>query len=460
MPPHVRPRRPLRRSASRRALACAGGLALGAAGALAAEPGPDLCEGLPAHSDRVPVSPVKKPPFAKRYRDPAFGTTVMRITDAAPDAVFKPPYSTMQAWNADESLLLLYRKQGRRTGHVLLDGTTYEIVQELDIVPSDLEEIFWSHTDPDTFFYVSKQRHDFGQFRRYDVSTGEIETIADFAEHCGPRGMPTSGGGVHMQSLDDDLFGFRCRPGDARDEYVAISYRISTDETHVMPIGKDTPWRPWSAPVPAPSGDRMYFQGSVVSTDLETVIHELDMGKDAEHANIGLAHDGSDAIFQVAFDPSPDGCDGGRDDGVGHVVEHDLESGKCRQMVGEAQGWPYTTTSTHISAQAWKRPGWVAVSSVGIGFFDWFTDPKPAPALFSEIYLVDTDPDNVRVCRVAQHRSFGKAAERGDYNPYFAEPHATISPSGTRILFGSDWYDSGSVDTYVVELPAYERPSS
>jgi hypothetical protein len=33
-----------------------------------------------------------------------------------------------------------------------------------------------------------------------------------------------------------------------------------------------------------------------------------------------------------------------------------------------------------------------------------------------------------------------------------------ISPSGTRLLFGSDWGNGPTVDTYVVELPSYKSP--
>jgi len=62
------------------------------------------------------------------------------------------------------------------------------------------------------------------------------------------------------------------------------------------------------------------------------------------------------------------------------------------------------------------------------------------------------------VCRLAHHRSTGKLAQSGEYNGYLGEPHVTISPSGTRLLFGSDWYDSGSVDSYVIELPLYQGP--
>ena len=36
------------------------------------------------------------------------------------------------------------------------------------------------------------------------------------------------------------------------------------------------------------------------------------------------------------------------------------------------------------------------------------------------------------------------------------EPHAVISPTGTRVLYASDWsgaQDGHSIDCYVVELP-------
>lgn len=98
------------------------------------------------------------------------------------------------------------------------------------------------------------------------------------------------------------------------------------------------------------------------------------------------------------------------------------------------------------------------MSSIGRSSqFNFFSNNEPAPPLLSEIYLANTDPTDPVTCRLAHHRSYGKGATNGGYAPYFGEPHATISPSGTRIVFGSDWYDSESVDTYVLELPRFNR---
>jgi len=417
-----------------------------------------MCEGSVTHAERVNIPAVAKPPFMKYYKDPAFGSRMIRISNGAFGDVFKPPYSTMQAWNADESLILLYRSGNGNAYHLLLDGHTYQPVKKLPILPSDLEEIFWSHSDPDIFFYVSKRSTHYGHFVKYNVRTDKITRIAHFPELCGERGLPTSGKDVQMQSIDDDLFGFRCRLPKS-DDYIMFSYRISTDKYNMQKIGKGTKWRPWTAPMPGPSGKRFWYQGTTLNLDMETVEIKHDMYKYGEHANIGRTYNGQDAIFQTVFDPSPNGCNGDLWKGIGHLVEHNLETGVCRPIISEAQGYPYTTGSTHVSAQAYHRPGWVAMSSIGHKEqFEFFTNKRKAPALLSEIYLADTHPQTGKTCRLAHHRSYGKNATQGGYPSYFGEPHATISPSGTRILFGSDWYDSGSVDSFIIELPGYKKP--
>jgi len=234
---------------------------------------------------------------------------------------------------------------------------------------------------------------------------------------------------------------------------------LSTGEVTTQKIGEGTNWEEWTAPTPTPSGNRFWYQGVALGNDLKTVEQKLDLYKDSEHSNIGLTHDGQDALYQTVFNASPNGCNGDLWRGVGHLVQHNLETGECRSIINEDQGYPYTTSATHVSARAYLRPGWVAMSSIGHREqFEFFTNKRKAPALLSEIYLANTDPKAAVTCRLAHHRSFGKLAKRGDYPPYFGEPHATISPSGTRIIFGSDWYDSGSVDSYVLELPGYKAP--
>ena len=408
------------------------------------------------HTDGVSIPMVQKPPFMRYYREPVFNSKVIRISNNRPDELTKPPYSTMQAWNADETLLLQYYSKKGKGGHQLLDGHTYKHFRDLDFVPSDLEDVYWSRDDPDTMFYISKVKPDIGKLMKYSVRKNASTIIKDFSPWCG-KAMPVPGGGVQMQSLDDDNFGFRCRTADKK--RIMLTYKVSTDTVVTAPIGKGTRWSEWFAPTPTPSGRTWWYQGTSLMPDLQTIDVTMDMSKFSEHQNLGLDHNGEDAMYSTGFDPSPKGCAGDPDDGVGHVIEHNMKTGKCRNLIGEAHGYPYTRSATHISAQAYRRPGWVAVSSVGYEKdFKYFSNGKKAPALHSEIYLASTDPDNPVVCRLAHHRSYGKLAENGDYPSYFAEPHVTISPTGTRLIFGSDWYDSGSIDSYVIELKQYKRP--
>lgn len=414
----------------------------------------DLCEGLPTDNEPRKVRQVARPPYGQRYRDPAFGSTVVRITNSSADEVYKPAYSTMQAWNADESLMMLYKISDGEGQHILLDGFTYKPIKALDFWPSDVEEVFWSHNDPDTMFYVSKAYPDYGSFIKLNVRTDEKTVLRNFEGMCGKNIAPTSGGDVLMQSLDDNTFGFRCDTGD---NWTMFSYDVKEDKVTTALLGDDKQFDNWTAPLPLSNGDGFWMQGKIIGPDLTTVRATFDMYKHHEHADKGISSDGRDVYYATAFNISKGRCNNDVYGGVGHLIEHDAKTGECRPVITEKDGWPYTTRGTHISGRAVRKPGWVAMSSIGYDKFDLFKKNKKASPLFSEIYLVDTNPDSERVCRVAQHRSYGKSSQNGEYNSYFAEPHATISPSGTRILFGSNWYDSGSVDAYVVELPAYSR---
>ncbi len=419
-------------------------------------PKQEFCEGYVSHTESLTIPSIPKPGYLSSYNDPVFESRVIRITDSGFGEVNKPVYSTMQAWNADESLLLLYRAGANSPGHKLHDGHTYEFIRNLDVSPPDIEEIFWSRLDPDIFFYISKKSNDFGSFNQFNVSSNTSTQLADFGDYCG-LGLPNAGNDVQMHAVNDDVFGFICDNDDGTQ--LMLSYKRSTNSIDAAPIGEGTLWNDWSAPVPAPSGTRYWHQGYVVDNGLQQIVHQLDMANPLEHSSIGMSATGEDAYYQVAFNRSPDGCDGDLYEGVGHLVEHDLATGGCRNIISQENGYPYTTSSTHISAQAYLQPERIALSSIGKASQNHFlADQTPAPVLFSEIYVAQTTPGDTKVCRLAHHRSLGKAAVNGGYASYFGEPHATISPSGTRVIFGSDWYDSGSVDSYVIELPDYTKP--
>lgn len=395
----------------------------------------DLCAGLVQDKKAYPMSPLPKPAIRVAVEDPEFGTTIRRIGAAAAtdgeNAVVKPMYSTVQAWNADESRLVLWQR-GR--GHVLFDGRTYRFLGPLDLVsPTDLEQLLWDPVDPDVLYYPSNYNA-VPNLMRYRVSTGRSEVLTRFSFCPVDWGHPLSLGSDPMYlswGPEARVLGLMC--GDEKFLYDVVSGAVVARTSAPGQV----------APQPGPGGERVYWWGKVYDDRLR-LVHDLNLANPGEHASLGRsAKSGHDLFLSVIFDPPPGGSP--RQE-VGSLVQFDMETGERRVIIGFATGFPYPASGTHVSAVSHQRPGWAVVSSVG--------DPRGRDLLQSEIVLANLDTGEV--CRVAHHRSFAGEGRWG----YWAEPHPVISPSGTRILFASDWGNGPTVDTFVVELPSYEAEPS
>lgn len=402
----------------------------------------DLCKGFVVNdkSDR-PMPPLSKPAPLGTYTDPVFGSKITRISnsDGVNSGIVKTLYSTIQAWNADESRMLLWHRQD---GHYLYDGNNYSLLERLEIVPADIEQVFWSTTNPNLLYYPNEAvgrtvktinnsyRLKGNELMEYNITTRNYRVLKDFNTSCPGSSGITAGNDVQMIAYNNDVIGLRC--GEK-----GFVHQISSNTTTELSGSAGV-----ESPQPFPSGKRSYHQGRVLNQSLKTE-RELDLGKVDEHASLGRLHNGNDAYFAVAFGGNKRNSCG---DGVGSLVAHDASNGSCQVLIGQSNGYPYTLSGTHISAVAHKKPGWAVISSVGYGL-------EGDTLLEQELYLANTDPTDLKVCRIAHHRSSGRLGSIG----YFAEPHPVISPSGTRLLFNSDWNNSGKVDVYVVELPEFRR---
>lgn len=414
----------------------------------------ETCPSILNSDQNLKIPNIAKPTYAEYFLDPTFSSKIMRISDSQLGEVNKPLGSTIQAWNADESLIILYNAENSSESHMLYDGITYEPIMALDIIPSNIEEIFWSHTDPDEFFYISGRPESHGELRRFSINEGESSYVTDFNQFCRETNLPDTGSKVHMQSLDDDLFGFRCNNEDGG--HVVLSYRVSTDVTHSKLIIDDPTEMVNDAPSPAASGDRFWFQGTVLNTDL-TEVQSFNSTHSGNNSDKGLTNEGQDALYQLTLNASPINCSANTGAIDVYLAEYNLEDGSCRPITKQTTDYSENISATYISAQAYKQVGKILISSKwkASKIAEYTSGENEAPALFSEIYLTDYSTDKPTTCRLAHHRSLGSFATNANYPSNLGEPHATISPSGTRILFASDWYGSGSVDSYVIELPNY-----
>ena len=388
--------------------------------------GQDLSEGLIVNDLSLrPMEEIDKPEYLNSIVDPSFGTTIRRISNASQGEVIVPMYSTIQAWNADETYMILYNQS---TGnHELLDGMSYEPLRALtDIDPIDLEQIFWDFNDPDILYYPDRQS---SNFVRYTVSVQSKQTIVNLAELSECASSVEMGNDIQMMSWDSDVFTFRC--GNLK----SYAYRISTGElTEFNMAAVD-----YASPAASPSGNRFYHLNEVYNSSGNSTV-ELNKNS-VEHSCTGRLPNGTDAYYAIAFEEGPDGgC-------MGDIIAHDLTTGECFPVISQSQGYGYPQSGTHISALAHKNTqgGWIAASMIGY-------DRNGQELLDQELVMARAEAGNIQVCRIGHHRS-----DEEEFD-YWGEPHAVISPSGTRVLFASDWSgeeDGQSIDSYVVELPVY-----
>ncbi len=419
------------------------------------QPTTDICTELGLVSDKaVHMLDGSFPALAigQSFTDPKFGTTIRRVTDVTHDGrgantVLKTVYSTISAWNADESYLILYRTEGAAATHELFHGKTYQFIRKLDdINPVDLEQVYWDTYDPDILYYANRTND---TLYRYHVSTGESDPVRDFSPQCGALEL-NGGGDPLFNSWDSTMFGFACPGNDnippiSPDDYI-FSYNLATNTVGQMVVGDYG----FGSPQAAPSGTRFFMnenndrsseKSATVRDANMNILRTLDMASADEHGALSMLSNGDDTWNAVAFDTGPSGS------GLGTLVQHNMATAAARVIVGPSTGYILNPSGTHVGATAFHRTGLVTVSIK--------EDLQGDSLLDSELLYVDTDlvtnPAS-SVCRVGHHRT------RSD--DYWAEPHPSISPSGTRILFSSSWGDANAslpiVNVYVVELPGYK----
>jgi len=383
----------------------------------------DLCNGLVQDKMAHAMTSLAKPAVGAVVMDAEFGTRIRRITSVtagAGDSAIVPLYTTISAWNADESLLILFNIAGQ---HQLYDGKTYQFMHNLDINPPDLEQVYWDTSNPDILYYV-----DGPTFTRYHVREGTKDALHSFSSICGSSSV-TNGSDPMFTSWDSHRLGLAC----GNQMFI---YDNSTDTVLGMKAVTGTP----PAQV-APSGTLAYLEagtGQVLDTTMN-LMRSLTLQAPDNHASLGRLTNGHDTWNGAVYD---DGNDDAASN-VGILVTWDLTNGTGGAVIGPKTGYPYPPDG-HVSAMAYKQPGWVFVSTYG--------NTTGQGLLDLENLIANTNTG--AVCRVGRHRSWGKGNTHLS-EPYWAEAHTVPSPSGTRAAFASDWGNGTTVDTYILELPSY-----
>jgi hypothetical protein len=391
-------------------------------------------------TELVEARPIAEPSPRSWYRDPVFGTCVVRLTnrvdDRAPDDASSGlvnEYSRVQAFNADGSRIMI---RG-------IDGTWYAY-DATSLLPEDelpvVAEPRWDPGDPDVIFHVDGTR-----LLSYDITTGLERLVRDFADDFGGVDVRVVSTRWEGRPSDDGRYwGFLAQDDDwepvAFVVYDGLHDAITTRDVRGLP-GVDA----------GIDHVTMSPLGTYLLASFDRACERGELGKDAAPCGL-MVYDrdltGGRGLLRIighydtALDHSGREIVVCQDIDTDHISMVDLETGLVTPL------WPidfsHTAIGFHFSGLGIGRPGWVVVST-------YDDDPIAHTWMDDQVFLVETKPGG-RIVRLAHTYSVVDDDQEADY---WAEPHATVDRHLTRVLFGSNWGRSGTgeVDAYMIVLP-------
>ncbi len=397
-------------------------------------------------SQTIPQSTLQKPAVGTPVADPAFKTTLRRLTNAravAMKGIF-PEYSKRQAWNADESLLLLREGEGKA---LLYEGRTYQFKKILEEVGGD--DVFWHPKEPSLLIFLLDN-----QLYSLNVATGVKKNLFTFPGYSfvGTKGEGNLSGDGRWLAL------------------VGQTYQEATQQVHFKDLMVfDLMTNQIVAQIPLPPGLENFDwvsispKGNYVVVDYADAVSKRFHGIEvydrtlkflwqkplgSGHSDLAVDVNGDEVLIMDIYDP----------DLNQHLVKKfRLADGSQTRLMAMSPLF-----DQHISCQNTRKPGWCLIST-----FDYVQRLSDNPAsgwlpFEDEIFFLKLDGSSA-VERLAHHRSrrYSPATPDSDQSNYFAEPHATVSRSADRVLFGSNWRESladlAGVDAYVIDLKEPKR---
>jgi O-antigen/teichoic acid export membrane protein len=368
------------------------------------------------------------PGRGETYMDPAFATTVKRISDAraTPNSAgegnlvrITHEYATVSPFNHDNSLLIL----AHQSYYALYDGSG-DYLRDL---PFEMTEPRWSRHDPEVIYYLSGN-----QLKQYDVGTRAASTVRSFGQYSTVTGKGESDicfDGDHFVLVGDDrhVFVFEIGGGAAgpaldTEGRVIDSVQITPDHNVIVT---------WIEP-----GEGR-FNGIELYDWNMGFLRQLDT--QGGHGDVTRDTNGEELLVTTA-DPTG-GCHG-------TIVKIRLADGQrtCLLLLD----W---SLAVHVSAP--DGNGWAVVSTYAPG------DPSPVQGwtgFTNEIFEVKLDGSAVR--RLAQHRS-------RPFNAYTWTPRAAVSRDGSRVVYSSNYglpaflgHPLEYSDVYLVDLSSTEPSNS
>ncbi len=395
---------------------------LGTAALLAAS-GPEERIGALSAAQLVAMTAMPMPGYLQPTADPAFGTPFTRVTDpgheimpgvACAAAYCTHRYSSAQAWNADQSLLVIAIGC---SGFCFLDGHSYAPAFHR----SGSDECEWHPADPALMLCVSPAQV-YAWAPRTDVKTTLYAPAGYTGLQFGPyKGNPSRDGHILV-----------VRATNAAGAPVAFAYDVARKVKHPdIALGRLAGTNGFCSI--SPSGRFVFCVQEMAGDSTEAYIFTVD-GAPVQHwaenhrpghGDMTLDTDGSDVYVGISK-ADPDKY---------HVIKRRLRDGLVTGLVAFGEG-------QHASVRNVNLPGWVFLSYSG-SEKEIAEHPDWAP-FYMEVVALRIDGSGA-LRRIVHTRS-AKA-------DYWSEAHASPSPDGTQVIWASNWGEAGGpVAAYVARL--------
>ena len=403
-----------------------------------------LCAGAdpPPVTDVEVRAPPRMPEPAPRapFRDPVFGTCVVRVTDRGrdldaedPSAGIKNEYARVGSFNADGSLILA---RSIEAYWYVYDARS---LQPLGRLPLGSEPR-WDAVDPQRIYYTEGTR-----LMTYDLGRGESELVHDFAPDV--PGPPLAAVWTRYEgrpSMDTRYWGLMAED----DEWLPVAFlvydrvedQVTVRDVRRLPGIEEDVDHVTISPLGVyflASFDRACAEGSLGRDDAPCGLMAYDRAlREGRGLLRVIGH------YDVALDAAGREVVVYQDIDTDQIAMVDLGSGEVTPLW--AIDFSHSPIGFHFSGLGYGRPGWAVVSTYSGGY------PEAHTWMDDQVFLIEPRAGGCAV-RLA-HTHSRVDAEVG--HDYWAEPHATTNRDLTRVLFTSNWGRSGTeeVEMYMIEL--------
>lgn len=340
-----------------------------------------------------------------------------RITDNKPDDETPPlrhHYSKRQAWNADETLLDLNQQ--------IVTHDTLEDV--LGYIPLSSERN-WSNLFPDELYGI-RFNPEGNELAKFNITTEEYDSIYRFEQfdNC------TLGQYEGNLTYDDKYIVVACA---AKENGEKTLFSVNIEKKTLIGTLKAEDNFNWAS---------FSYKGRYIVVENNTypdpeprliryaadLTNPVVLSHDPQHGDLTIDEDGNEVYAMI------------RSRVVNYIRLADRLS--VNLDIGGAVN---ALSHGHISCRNFKRPGWCYISSGQHGHIGAVKLGSAGPLLET---MHDLDGKSRSGPNAYEHWGFHRtsAAE------YASTAKATVSPTGTKVLFTTDWFGEQPINDFILEL--------